>query len=261
MPGDTTEPAAQARQRVTKKRPEWLVGWSWEHKEAWRALPGGRRLVKEPTRDLFCRSSEGSAPMVARWPDGFCAEIPELVKEQYESTSVAAESSHRSRGNAAFSGTRKKSGAPVTVCYRSERPGQQMYRIFEITFVPLSRFATDDADASAKEVAIALAEAYCADDDMDKEGIQKLREARLPPKIKVQKTKKEVKKQSATTRATPTTTATAPDTAPDPDEGPAASTPAPSPAPEPFHDMRSIPRGDMSDCDSPAQDWSPRTPV
>lgn len=290
---DEHEPRPRRRRSkgggAAKEDMKYIVGYSWEHKEAWRAAPttSGKRATKERTRDLYCPSRSSTAPMVARWPDGYEATIPELLQHQfYKAEEVEQSVQMKKRGNKAeYNGLRKGANTPVSVCYRAERPGQEMFRIFDnkrtVTFVLISRFVDSgcaDPKAAAKDLAIQLAKEYVESETLDKAALVKKRDERLPKKPTKEKRKRSRKDThtpkfakdegekededeydfGANDRGVAHCSVTEHDSA-DPSATEQASGGGPEPPPRMrFHDMCShIPTGTMSD----SEGYSPRTPT
>lgn len=241
---------------------QWLVGFSWEHFEAWRTgletdPTRGKNPTKEVTNDLFCPDDDDATAMRARWRDGFTATLPELLQGQYNAAVKLQSKKAGTTTSAVLAAPRRSTGSIVKVSYRSERPGQENYRIMEdkktITIVQLNKFGGDDQ--AAKALAIELGTALI-NEDISKEEIIKRRDRGLPNLGK--------KKKKRQAHDIDTTTTTAATTTPK-DEARSPCTPQPRDAyevqPPPkrrlAHDMRIIPRGLMSS----SEELSPHTLV
>lgn len=248
-PGCSTEPLDTS----------WVVGFSWEHFEAWRTrLTSGRGVAhKQTTKDLYSNDDNDASPMIARWPDGFCATLPELLQGQWRSAKRLQTRKTTKTPTAVLTAPRRSNGHIVKVAYRSERPGQENYRIMEgaqtVTIIQLNKFKGDDA--AAKQLAIELA-TELVNEDITKADLVRRRDQRLPKQEKKKKVVKEQEPEHEQHDATATTTGAT---------TPVADGRSPrSPAPEPHthkrrrmaHDMSAIPRGLMSS----SEEWTPRTP-
>lgn len=202
--------------------------------------------------------------MIARWPDGFCATLPELLQGQWRAAKRLQARKTTNTTTVVLAAPRRSNGKIVKVAYRSELPGQENYRIMEdghtIAIVQLNKFKGDDV--AAREFAISLA-TEMIHEDITKGEVIRRRDQRMPKQERSKKKKHKVaaKEQMEDDEAQPEATTTATTTCTTP---PAQLARSPSVDPDALvqtkrrraHDMSSIPRGLMSSSD----EWSPRTP-
>lgn len=169
---------------------EWETGYSWEHAEAWRHPKGadGRRKIKESTKHIFLAATADPPVMRAAWPDGYECDLPELSEEQWATATHQRKHRGTKLRKAVFQGTRVFADTIVSVSYRPERPGAEIYRVLEgtktITSVLLSRFGGDREQA--KNLAIRLGQEYALE-NIDKKELIKRRDRLLPPKTRTTK--------------------------------------------------------------------------
>ena len=188
-------PAQPSKRRLSGKVADelpWICDWSWEHHEAFRVRPGGANPKKESTPDVFSKFDSLDASSWARWPDGHEAELPALLKGSYDAWLKENATRKGKKGvSTVFTGTRNSDSSTVSVSYRSERPGSEMWGIYgtgskQITQVLLQRFgdpSDDDTKNKSKDVAIKLARMFC-DEDISKDELVSRRDGLLPPKAK-----------------------------------------------------------------------------
>lgn len=176
----------------------WMYGFSWEHSEAWRCL-ASQLNAKTPnrdfTKDIFTEAASVDAPMLARWSDGHEHEVPGLVKSQWDELLAARLGNSRKNNKRIFEALRKTSGTKVFVSYRSERPGSEMYGLYEdgkqITMVLLSKFGGKNLDDGPSEsstelamnLALKLAKEF-VDENIDKAELVRRRNLAFPSIMK-----------------------------------------------------------------------------
>lgn len=124
-------PAETLAEPVVDDDDPWIAGFNWEHCEAWRArmsVAYNSKFSRETTKDLFAdEPSAQTSIMKARWPDGVVAELPDLMLHQWEAMQTRPSRSSK----AIFSGVRKLDSNKVRVVFRAERPGSEIYRIYD----------------------------------------------------------------------------------------------------------------------------------
>ena len=160
-------------------------------------------------KTFFCESDVLSSPMTARWPDGDTHVLSELLLSQWNTISESV-ATRRAGKKFPFDCTREHNGNRVHVAFRQEKPGSEMWGVYDnnkqVTMVLVHRFgAGDAASEKAKGLAVELA-AHWVKTDMSKAQLISMRDEKLPEKAK--KTHSKAKGKGKGRGSTPTSSST-----------------------------------------------------
>ena len=159
---------------------EWLVGFSWEHHEAWKVDARTPNATRDSTRQLISSGEDPTSAMQAIFADGVVLELPDLLYGQWQDLQATLSTS-RAGAQQVLKGKRAHSGTHVTVAYRKERAGAEMFGLYEngryVTGVLLKKF-NGDSDA-AKQLALELGR-YMIMNNVSKEDVVRMRDSRYP---------------------------------------------------------------------------------